>query len=406
MKQRQTSRIFNLVMMVMAGVMIFLIGVMVGDSPDSSYAVVEGGAVTGVGETPSYLDREVDFDLFWDTWELISQHYVDQPVSQTQLLYGAIDGLVNSLEDPHSLFLTPEVNEDFLQELSGSFFGVGAEIAIKNKQLQIVAPLPDTPAERAGLRPGDLILKIDDLDTAGVSIDYAVSKIRGPKGTSVVLTIYREGEDQPREVTIVRDEIKITSVSWKMLEGNIAYIELRYFNGDTASEFKRMAKEIVTQNPDHIILDMRNNPGGFLDAAIQIASQFIEEGTIVSEQSFDGTVIESPAVGKAVLAGYPVTVLINEGSASASEIVAGALKDYNVATVIGMQSFGKGSVQTLYDLPDGSSVKLTIAKWLTPSGATIEGEGITPDIIVDLTLEDWNENRDPQLERALERARE
>ncbi len=390
----------------MAGVMIFIIGFMVGDSQGDSYSFVEGGAVTGVGETPSYLDREIDFDLFWDTWELISERYVDQPVSQTQLLYGAIDGLVNSLEDPHSLFLTPEVNEDFLQELSGSFFGVGAEIAIKNKQLQIVAPLPDTPAERAGLRPGDLIFKIDEMETAGISIDYAVSKIRGQKGTSVVLTIYREGEDQAREITIVRDEIKITSVSWKMLEGNIAYIELRYFNGDTASEFKRMAKEIVTQNPDHIILDMRNNPGGFLDTAIQIASQFIEEGTIVSEQSFDGVVVESPAVGKALLAGYPVTVLINEGSASASEIVAGALKDYNVATVIGMQSFGKGSVQTLYDLPDGSSVKLTIAKWLTPSGATIEGEGITPDIIVDLTLEDWNENKDPQLERALERARE
>ncbi len=401
---QQTTRFFSYYVLIIAVIIAFMAGMVIGQRSDGDTQQMPtgSGSVSGVGETPTYLSEDVDVDLLWEAWDVITEHYVDQPVSETELLYGALAGLVGSLQDPHSMLLTPDVNEEFLQELNGSFFGIGAEIAIKNNQLQVVAPLPDTPAFNAGLRAKDYILQIDELDTQGISIDQAVANIRGPKGTTVVLTVYREGWDEAREISIVRDEIRIESVSWEMREEQIAYIELRYFNADTDRAFKNIAQEIVAADPDQIILDLRNNPGGFLNVAVEIASLFIEDGVIVTEESYDGSTTVHEAKGRAILAEYPVIVLINEGSASASEILAGALKDYDLAQVIGMQSFGKGSVQTLFDLSDGSSIKLTIAKWLTPSGTAIEGEGITPDIVVDLTEEDWDADRDPQLEKAFE----
>jgi len=370
--------------------------------PNIEPANVEPGTVTGIGEVPDYLKKSADVSLLWDTWDIVKKNYVDQPVDDHTLLYGAMSGIVAAMDDAHSIFFNPEVNENFLQELSGTFYGIGAEISIKNNLLQIVSPLPDSPAEKAGLRPGDIILKIDGIETIEMSIDYAISKIRGQKGTSVILTVFRKDETEARDITVVRDEIKIQSVKWKMLEGNIALIELRYFNSDTGKEFNKIADEIVKNNPSYIILDMRNDPGGFLEVSIDIASQFIPEGVIVSEHSFDGTTEEHVASGRAKLKEFPIIVLINEGSASASEIVAGALKDYEKAILVGKKSFGKGSVQTLFDLKDGSAIKLTIAKWFTPKGSTIEKLGISPDVEIDLTEEDFNANKDPQLDKALE----
>lgn len=360
------------------------------------------GEVSGVGHTPDYLSKEVDASLLWDAWKVVKEKYVDQPVDEHKLLYGAIAGVVAAMDDPHSNYFTPEVNNDFMQELSGTFFGIGAEIALKNNQLQVVAPLSGSPAETAGLRAGDYIVKIDGVTTEKMQLDEAVNKIRGPKDSVVTLTIYRNGDKKTRDIPVTRDEIKIESVSWKMEKGNIANIKLKYFNEDTGVAFRKVATEVAAQKPSYIILDMRNNPGGILDVAVDIASQFVEDSVVVSERSSTGEITTHKSYGTARLKGYKVVVLLNEGSASASEILAGALKDYGIATIIGMKSYGKGSVQTLFDLKDGSSIKLTIAKWLTPKGNTIEGVGIMPDIQADLTEEDFNKDLDPQLAKAKE----
>jgi carboxyl-terminal processing protease len=319
------------------------------------------------------------------------------------MLYGAIAGLVDSLKDPHSIFFTPDINKSFLQELNGSFFGIGAEIAIKNNSLQIVAPLSGSPAEKAGLRAADYILKINDEDATKLTLDQAVNKIRGPKGTVVNLTIFRQGDKESRVISITRDEVKIESVSYEKVDNNIGLIKLRYFNQDTASVFDKISNQIALSKPGYLILDMRNNPGGYLDSAVDIASHFINPNqVIVSEKASDGSILEHKTSGKANLSDIKVLVLLNEGSASASEILAGALKDYGIAKIVGMKSYGKGSVQTLFDLKDGSSIKLTIAKWLMPKGGTIEGVGIMPDVEVDLTEEDFNAAKDPQLDKAKE----
>ena len=317
-KQDISSRYFIVFVALMTGLFGFLAGAVYNQSTNTGQP---NQILTKADGTP------IDASLLWEAWQDVSENYADQPVDQEKLLQGAIKGIVESFDDPHTMYFTKSENEEFLQELSGSFFGIGAEIAIKEKQLQVVAPLPDTPASRAGLRAGDYILKINDEDSYGMLIDEAVNKIRGEKGTTVKLSIYRSTEDAPRDIEIVRDEIKIQSVKYTVLDGNIGHLELRYFNGDTDSEFKKVAERIIKEKPKHVILDMRNNPGGFLDVAVTISSLFIEEGIIVSEKLADGTVTNHEATGRAILADIPLTVLINEGSASASEIVAGALKD-------------------------------------------------------------------------------
>lgn len=362
----------------------------------------EAGQVYNKKEKPEFLKKDVNFNLFWDTWKLIEDNYVKQPVGETDLLYGALAGSVASLGDPHSVFFDPKTTQDFTEELKGSFEGIGAEIAIKKDKLTVVAPLPDSPAEKAGIKAGDRVLAINGEDTAGMSLDYAVNKIRGPKGTEVNLTISRDGLEKVKEIKIVRETIKIQSVKWEMTKNNIAHIELRYFNEDTSGDFSKAVLEIVAKNPKGIILDLRNNPGGFLDTAISVASEWVEEGVVVYEKSSDGHLKENKANGRARFKDFPTVVLINQGSASGSEIVAGALKDHKLATLVGEKSFGKGSVQSLFPLEDGSSIKLTVALWLTPNQNQIDGQGIEPDVNVKLTDEDFNQNKDPQLDKAIE----
>lgn len=380
----------------------FTFGFIFGRQQGLRSVVPEGeGRVVGQGEIPSHLSQDVDFVLFWDVWNLIKDQYYEQPVSETSLFYGAMDGLLKGLEDPYSTFFDPEEAAEFAEELSGSFEGIGAEIAIKDDQLQIVAPLPDSPAESAGVMAGDKIYLIDGVETQEMTLEEAVSRIRGPKGTSVTLMVSRDGLDELEEVVIVRDEINIDSVEWEIRDDGIAVVNMYFFNEDTTELFEEAIQEILTKDVNGMILDLRSDPGGLLTAAIDVASAWLGNQTVVIEQVKE----ERQAIsghGLARLSGLPTVVLINEGSASGSEIVAGALQDYDAAILIGMTTFGKGSVQDYKQLKDGSAVKITVAKWLTPNGRSINEQGIAPDIEVDYPIEEFYAGNDPQFTKAIE----
>lgn len=351
---------------------------------------------------PDHLSKDVDFDLFWDVWQRVKNDYITKDTADTELFYGALSGIVSALDDPYSVFLDPRMAKEFNESLSGSFDGIGAEIGMKNNQLVIIAPLPDMPAEKAGLRGGDKILAVNGESTTGMTIDEAVTKIRGKRGTEVTLTMYRDGEQKERDVTIIRGNIVIKSVRWEVKKDSIGYIRIVHFTQDTASDFRTAVNDLLAKNVRSLLLDMRNNPGGYLDAAVQIAGYWVDGETVVVEQ-YDGERREEyKGRTRARLKDMPTIVLVNGGSASASEIVAGALQDYGKAKIYGEQTFGKGSVQDLQRLKDGSSLKLTIARWLTPKGRTIEKDGIAPDVVVEFTEEDYKEKKDPQLDKALE----
>jgi len=351
---------------------------------------------------PGTISQDINFNLFWDVWDVIEETYVDrEDLNEKVLFYGALKGLVSSIGDPYTVFMDPKIAREFQDDLKGTFEGIGAEIGIKNDILTIIAPLPDMPAEKAGLRAGDLILAIDEGSTMGISIDEAVGKIRGPKDTDVILAIKREGEDRVREITITRGKIVVSSVRTNLRDDGIYLIKITNFNDDTEKLFNQAVREIIENNPEGIILDLRNNPGGYLDTAIEISSEWVEDSMVVAEKYSDGRMIEHLARGRARLKSFPTVILVNQGSASASEIVSGALQDYGEGVVIGKQTFGKGSVQTLSKFDDGSSVKITVAKWLTPAGRSINDEGIMPDYEIDLTLEDYESNNDPQLDAAV-----
>jgi carboxyl-terminal processing protease len=382
----------------------FLGGLVVGEKimVKKEIASVEGGKVLDQNEKlPDYLSKDVAFDLYWKVWNLVKDKYIDQPVVDTKLFYGSLAGIVAALGDPYSVYLDPETSQKFTEELSGSFEGIGAEIGIKNNRLTIIAPLPDTPAEKAGLKASDKIYGIDGLDTTGMALDYATNLIRGAKGTDVTLTIGRDGLDELKDYKITRDVIEIKSVSLT-IKNNIATIKLSYFNGDTMADFEKVVQEILIKNPKGIILDLRNNPGGFLDTAVAVASEWVKDGTVVFEEFGNKEKTDYPAEGRTRLKDYKTIILTNAGSASASEIVAGALQDYKKATLVGEKTFGKGSVQEMETLDDGSAVKITVAHWLTPNGRSINEQGIAPDIEVKLTKEDYNANKDPQMAKALE----
>ncbi|MDP2736203.1 MAG: S41 family peptidase [bacterium] len=349
------------------------------------------------------LTQDVDFNLFWDVWDELKDKYVDKnKLDDKTMFYGAIRGMVESIGDPYTVFMEPKVAKEFSDDLAGTFEGIGAEIGKKDNIITIVAPLADMPAEKAGLQSGDKIYGINGESTVGLAIDEAVSKIRGPKGTEVTLTIFREGFEKTEDFKIIRQTILVKSIRTKMSDDKIFTITITNFNDDTNELFKKAAAEAVEKNPKGIILDLRNNPGGYLETAIDVASEWIDQGVVVTEQFSQEKKNEYLHRGRARLKDFPTVVLVNQGSASASEIVSGALKDNGKATIVGMKTFGKGSVQTLQELKDGSSVKITVAKWLTPDGYNINHEGIAPDIEVDLTLEDYNKNIDPQMDKAVE----
>lgn len=352
-------------------------------------------------QTPRYVPRTIDFDLFRQVWQTIHAQAIDRDtVSDSQLFVGALRGMVAALDDPYSTFFDTSETAEFAQEMVGEFNGIGAEIGIKKDQLVIIAPLPNSPAAAAGLQPQDSIFAIDEQSTAGMSVTEAVMRIRGQQGTTVTLVIDRATWAEPRPITITRDTIHVASVRWEFSD-NVAVVSVNSFNDDTMQLFNQAVQDILTKQPQGIVLDLRGNPGGFLDQATGMASAWVDSGPVVIE-AFDGQRKELLAAGGAHLKGFRTVVLVNGGSASGSEIVAGALQDSKRAIIVGEQTFGKGSVQELIPLSDGSSVKLTVARWLTPSGRSIDEAGITPDEVVAFSAEDAAAERDPQLTAALQ----
>lgn len=353
--------------------------------------------------------KDLDFSLFWDAWRAVEQKHLEKP-DRTKMLYGAISGMVKSLGDPYTVFFDPVETQKFSSDLSGVFEGIGAEIGIKKGALTIIAPLVKSPAERAGIRAGDKILKIDNTLTGDLTIDEAVNLIRGPKGTAVTLTIMRGIEEKSREIKVIRETIVVKSVEWKIEaagEEKIAVIKISRFAEDTAGEINLAANEILKSDVKGITLDLRNDPGGYLESAVDVASIFIPTNRIVTIENFqDGKKNNYLTRGGDKLSNLPVVVLINEGSASAAEILAGALRDNRQTKLVGEKTFGKGSVQELENLKNDSSIKITVAEWLTPSGKNINKEGLKPDIEVALTDEDFEAKKDPQLDEALKLLRQ
>jgi len=380
--------------------------------------VASFGAGLVVGEETvrkSYLEggdsvkkEGVDLGIAWEAWEKLHDKYVGDLPANESMVYGMTRGLVGALDDPYTIFMEPDKSKQFKENLKGSFEGIGAEIGMRQDILTIVSPLEGMPAEKAGLKPGDKVLKIDDKESQGLDLDEAVSEIRGEKGTDVKLTVISEGDSAPREVDITRGSIDVKSVKWEMKENNIAYIRLASFSEDTVKEFARVSREIKESKAEKIILDVRGNPGGYLGTAVDIGGFFLPMGSLVVREDFGG---KKPAVNyttnsQPVFEGYPAVVLINRGSASASEILAGALNELMGAKLVGEKTYGKGSVQEFLTLSDGSTLKITVAEWLTPKGKVINKEGISPEHEVFFSPEDLADNNDVQLSKAMEIARE
>ncbi|MFO0764452.1 MAG: S41 family peptidase [Patescibacteria group bacterium] len=370
----------------------------------ASSTAMYSGSVLGIGQSaPNSIDKDIDFKQFWDVWSKLKEKYYKNDVSDKQMFYGALQGLASSMGDPYTMYFDPKEANDFQNALSGTFSGIGAEIGLRDDHITIIAPLPETPAERAGLKAGDIVVDINGTSTVGMGVEQAVSLIRGEKGTKVKLKIYRQSNKKdPFDVELTRETIQVKSVRVKWQDKNIAVIEVTNFNTDTKEGFDKAVSEVLKKDPKGIILDLRNNPGGFLDTAVAMAGEWLATDSVVVKERRQGQIIEQlRSTGKARLRGIPTVVLVNQGSASASEIVSGALQDTKSATVVGMKTFGKGSVQDYLNLSDGSALKVTIAEWLTPSGRTINKTGLEPDVLVDRTEKDYEQQRDPQLDRAL-----
>lgn len=349
----------------------------------------------------------VDYGLLWQAIKIVQDKYIDSSsIDPQKVLYGAIRGAVAAAGDQYTQFFDPKTLSDFKTELQGSFSGIGAEVGIKNGSIVIVAPLEDSPAAKAGVRAQDIIVKVNGESTDTMTVDEVVGKIRGDKGTQVVLTLFREGGTSTFDVTITRDTIEIKSVKleYKTINGkSIAVITVSRFGDDTKQLFDAAVTDITKNNPAGVIVDLRNDPGGYLNTAVDLASDWLETGKlVVSEAHSDSDVIKYNSSGTDRLGKFKTVVLINGGSASAAEILSGALHDNGKAMLIGEKSFGKGSVQELVPLGKDAAVKVTIAKWITPNGKNLNKDGLDPDIKVELTPDDVTAGRDPQLDRALQ----
>ena len=337
-------------------------------------------------------------------WEIVTTDYVDAAkLDKGNLSQAAIRGMIEALHDPYSGYLDPQEYEMSQTSLQGSFGGIGAEVRVDPEgQLRVVAPIVGTPAEKAGILPGDKILEINGESTQGMSSIQAVVRIRGEPGTTVTLRIQHEGEDTPKDLVITREQISVTAVVPEMLADNIAYLSVNDFSGRTAPELLAALESFTRGNATGIILDLRDNPGGFLNVAVDVASQFLKQGTVTYVVDGEGHRETYDVKSGGIATDLPMAVLVNGHSASASEILAGVLQDYGRARIIGTRTLGKGSVNQFAEMSDGSAIYITIARWYTPNGRQIEGQGITPDDVVEMTPDDIEHNRDPQLDRAIE----
>jgi carboxyl-terminal processing protease len=364
-------------------------------------------AINVINKNPA--EQEVDFALFWRVWDLVQKEYLNRPVDGQEMLYGAISGMVESLGDPYTAFLPPNLNEAVQASLNSEYQGIGAELGLRDDQLVIVAPLDGSPAKAAGVRAGDKILEIEGDNTIGITITEAVAKIRGDEGTVSTLLLGREGQD-PFEVQITRDVIKIESVVWEDKGDGTAYIRVSRFGQDTNDEWERVVGEVISgmTELDAIVLDLRGNPGGYMLGSIHISGEFFTAETVLIQEDAAGLRTEYPVNRKKgeFLDVPGIFVLVDEGSASASEILAAALREHKEAVLIGTKTFGKGTIQDAKDFDDGSGVHITTNRWLTPSGEWVHDTGLEPDVVVEFSEEDVETNNDVQLNKAVELAKE
>ena len=370
------------------------------------FTIAVSGIVVGrwsVGLVNAEVEGYESIKIFTEALSIVKKNYVEETKTK-DLVYGAIKGMINSL-DPHSGFMNPEAYKEMQVDTKGEFGGLGIQIGIKDNVLTVIAPIEDTPAYNAGIKAGDRIVKINDEITRDMGLLDAVNKMRGPKGTSVKITLMREGWKEPKEFTIIREIIKIKSVKYKMLEEGIGYIKLAQFQEQTASDLSKALSQLSAENINSLVLDLRNDPGGLLNSAVDVTSQFLPPGKmVVYIKDRAGEKNEYRTGGNFTYYDKPsMVVLVNQGSASASEIVAGALKDWRRAVILGVQTFGKGSVQSVIPLSDGSGLRLTTARYYTPSGTSIQSTGITPDIIVKIEAKNGIKEHAVVREKDLER---
>ena len=379
----------------------FISGVYVGDQNRP-----EIDKVLGISGKETQVATQTDFSPFWKVWNAINEkNPTAGEITDQDRVYGAISGLVGSLNDPYSVFFTPEEAKSFEDEIAGNFDGIGMEVGMKDKVLTVIAPLKDTPAYRANIKSGDKILKIDKTVTSGLGIEEAIRLIRGEKGTAVTLTISREGNKEPKEIRIVRDTITIPTLDTELRADGIFVIKLYSFSANAANLFRNAMKQFVESGSVRLLLDLRGNPGGYLDSAVDMASWFLKGGKIIVTEDYGNN--KAPEIFRS--RGYDIfndklkfVILIDSGSASASEILAGALQNHGRAKLVGSQSFGKGSVQEVVNITSDTILKITVAKWLTPDGTSISEKGLTPDYPAEITQKDLDAKKDPQMDKAVE----
>lgn len=410
------KKITNILLILSLSIFLFGSGYKLGEYSTSISKVERPNYNILNASTPSNL-KNIDFSLFWDTWSTVEQKFIDKKKLDPQkMFYGAIKGMVASLDDPYTFFLTPDENKQSKDDLGGKFEGIGAQLGLKDNQIIIVAPLKNSPAEKVGIKTGDIIVKVDDQSVKGWSLPQAVSKIRGNKGTKVKLTISRNGKEL--DFTIIRDQITVESVELSYVSRqdcssncpSVALLKINQFGDNTNEEWDAKIDEIAQKWSQKqikgLVLDLRDNPGGYLDSAVYLANEFLPAGKLIVKQ--ESTTSEnkdyySDRPGK--LQDIPLIILLNKGSASASEILSGSLRDHKRATLVGEKSFGKGSVQEALQLKTGAGLHVTVAKWILPNGDWVNGKGIEPQIPVENKISDGNtltKENDAQLEKAIE----
>jgi len=347
--------------------------------------------------------REDQVALLRQVWSILDQEYVDpEALDQEKMGYGAVSGLVSAIGDPHTSFVEPKPAAILNEDMQGSFEGIGATGNMIEGKVVVVRPLPNSPAIQAGLVEGDIILEVDDVSLEGKTLIEAITLIRGPKGTTVKLLVQREGVAEPFTVEVTRDKVELLTVESRMLDNNIAYLSLSEFNAVSEQKVHEALQELLKNDPRGLVFDLRGNPGGYLQMSVEIAGEFLpRDALVLTDRERDKPEKEFRVRGNGLATDIPLVVLVNGNSASASEIVAGAIRDHKRGVLIGEKTYGKGSVQNTHALDDGSSLRVTIAKWYLPNGDNLDGNGITPDIEVPLTPEDLAAQRDPQLDRAV-----
>jgi carboxyl-terminal processing protease len=398
---------------VVLGVMVIFGSFIAGSRYGAAHSYALGAAVDGLYNKDSVQEQNVDFAPFWKAWQVLNEKFVpthSEKIPQDQdKVWGAIKGLASSYGDPYTTFFPPVENQNFQTQINGNFEGVGMEVGIRDGVITIIAPLKGSPAERAGIKSGDRILKIGTTTTDALTVDEAVTLMRGPKGTSVKLTLLGKDAKAPREITIIREQIKIPTLDMEKKPNGVFVIHLYSFTGDSSNLFRNALLEFMRSGSSKLVLDLRGNPGGYLDSAIDMSSWFLpSDKVIVKEDSGGHGQSESyysrgyNVFNKNNNSNFQMVILVDGGSASASEILAGALQEHGIAKLVGTQTFGKGSVQELINLTPKTSLKVTVARWLTPNGTSISAHGLTPDVVVPISEDDVKQNRDPQLDKALQ----